>query len=178
MAQKIHFINTIDDCKTKGIPMDQENLQSIEDIKRLKQDVQQLQRVDAKLEHMNNLMVQIRDSMVNSHASLARHDLTLDEIRIGADFRKRESESSVREIKSQMGDMEHGIDSKMTIVVDTIIDRINTFEATHQASVDGRFNVLKDDINDLKKRVALVERWNGLHLTMLVIVAAVVLLLP
>lgn len=158
--------------------MDQENQQIVEDVKQLKHDIQQLKQVDVKLENISNLMVQIRDSVISSHASLARHDLTLDEIRIGADFRKRESENSVREIKSQMGDMEHDIDSKMSIIVDTIVDRINTFEATYQANVDKLFGVLKDDINDLKKRVTLIERRNIFQVSMLVIFSIIVLLIP
>lgn len=158
--------------------MDQENQQIVEDVNQLKHDIQQLKIVDVKLENMNKVMVQIRDSMISTHASLARHDLTLDEIRIGADFRKRESENSVREIKGQMGDMEHDIECKMSVVVETIVERIDAFESKHQANVDRLFNVLKDDINDLKKRVTLIERRNVFQISLLVIVSVIVLLLP
>lgn len=158
--------------------MDQETQQIIDDVAHLKDQLDRFRIVDTKLEQMGVLMAQITDSVINSHASLAKHDLTLDEIRIGADFRKRESENSVREIKSQMNNMERDMETGMSAVVDKVVERIDTFEKNHQRNIADVRNVVKGEIDELKRRVALIERWNAFHLTMLVIVSIVVLLVP
>lgn len=158
--------------------MDQETRELVESVNQLKQDVDHFREVDTKLEHMGLLMMQIRDGIVSSHASLAKHDLTLDEIRVKADFRKRESENSVREIKSQMDDMEHDMETSMTSVVIKVVDRIDAFERNHRNSITEISTMVRGEIDDLKRRVGAIERWNAFHLTMLVIVSVVVLLIP
>lgn len=158
--------------------MDRENQQIIETINQLKRDTEQLKHVDMKLENLNNLMVQIRDSIISSRALLAMRELALNEMRVDMLSRTRESENSMRDVKSQKGDVEQDVESKVSTIIDTVIDGIEAFEVAHQANIDRLFNVLKNDINDMKKRVTLVERQNIFKIATIVVITLIAILIP
>lgn len=137
-----------------------------------------IEAVDAKIDTMNALMVDIRDAMVASHSRMTKHELLLDEIRVNADFRRRESENSVREIKTQMVGMEHEIDSKTSVIVDKIFEKLDSVEKAQQTEISKLVKNFNSDVDLLKKRVGNIEQWNVFQIIVLIIVAALVLLFP
>lgn len=149
-----------------------------DDIQSINRRTELIEEVDAKIDTMNALMVDIRDTMLAARSKLAKHELILDEIRINADFRRRESENSVREIKTQMVGMEQEIDSKTSIIVDRIFEKLDAVERSQHTEISKLVNSFNLDVDLLKKRVGIIENWNIFQIIALTIIALLVLLFP
>lgn len=149
-----------------------------DDVESAKREIASLKDVDAKIDAMNSLMVDIRDTIVASHNKMAKHELLLDEIRMNADFRRRESENSVREIKTQMVGMEHELDSKTSIVVDKIFEKLDAVEKAQRSEISRLAKSFGSEVDLLNKRVNKIEQWNVFQIIVLLIVAALVLFFP
>ena len=148
------------------------------EIQQIKTQIETLKAVDAKIDGLSRLIIDVRDSIVASQNAISKHELLLEEIRVNADFRKRESENSVREIKTQMIGMEHEIDSRTMIGVDKIIERIDGFERAQRSELEKLTRYFSSEIDHLKKRVLSIERWNTFNILIVLIVVVLVVLFP
>lgn len=125
--------------------------QELEDrIKRLEEnarvmsdDVDSLKTIETKLDQLNSIAAEIKVNSTNVHNAMKRQETFLEEIKIGADFRKRESETSVRELKTQMSSMELNSESTSKDVIQKILDAIKDSELKqkdHIEKINNEFN--------------------------------------
>lgn len=110
-----------------------------ENTRALSNDINSLRTVDQKLDKLNSLAQEIKTASLNVSQKIKKQEQYLEEIKIGADFRKRESENSVREIKTQMNSMEIHSESSFRGVIDTILDAIKTSEKSQKEQIE-KFN--------------------------------------
>lgn len=99
--------------------------------------------ITIKLDQLNSIAQDIKVSALSVNEKIKRQEQFLEEIRIGADFRKRESENSVRELKTQMNSMEIHSESMSKDVIQKILDAIKTSETIQTQQIikmDEKFN--------------------------------------
>lgn len=150
----------------------------IGDIAQLRRQVESLKSVDEKIDRISKLLSDVKDGIEFSHQSIIKHELILEEIRVNADFRKRESENSVREIKTQMVGMGHDLDINAAAGVDKIIERLDHFEKSQQNDSMKLTQYFTTELDSLKARVTSIEKWNTFNIAIVLLVAIIFTFFP
>lgn len=129
------------------------------EIETIKNDISGLKKVESKIDSINSLLEEVKSCVLISNDKIKDQQRILDEIRVSADFRKRESENSIREIKGQMHDMENQISDKTVVVLDRLMERLDKIEKTQKEETSKIVSHFNSEISSIRHRVESLEKW-------------------
>jgi formate dehydrogenase maturation protein FdhE len=123
----------------------------------LLEEINSLRSIDSKLDALNSVLHDINNAANLLYKKVDHQEAFLQELKVSADFRKRESENSVREIKTQMNSME--IHSKETFrdVVDEILDAIKESENASNKRIENFTLNFEKKIGILEQKIRSVS---------------------
>lgn len=141
-------------------------------------DINALRNVEAKLDKLNDIALEIRRNSATVIKRAQDQERALEEMRVGADFRRRESENSVREIKNQMSDMSLQNESSVKHMLDTIISSMKESEAAQKEYTKELKRQFDERLNRVEERISSYVRvtWFGLTLSIIAILTVLSLL--
>jgi formate dehydrogenase maturation protein FdhE len=136
----------------------EERLKNIEsNAKLLLEEINSLRSIDSKLDALNSILHDINNAANLLYKKVDHQEVFLQELKVSADFRKRESENSVREIKTQMNTME--IHNKETFrdVVDEILTAIKESENASNKRIENFTLNFEKKIGILEQKIRSVS---------------------
>ena len=134
----------------------EQRLESIEqNASLMMNEINKLRNIDLKLDQLNAISLEIKNSALKVGEKIQKQEQFLEEIKIGAEFRKRESENSVREIKTQMSDMELHSEISLREMIDKFLKALKESELAQKESIADLKNTFNNKLLYLEQKTDL-----------------------
>lgn len=146
------------------------------EIQELKDSIAGLKEVENKIDEMNSLISDVKNSMSSTFEHVKRQEKILDTISTNANFSK--NANTVRELKNQICELEGEIDGKTASLLDRIITTIDAMELSQKEEASKLVNFFTEEVGGLKKRVLANERWRILVIVGLIVHFALIIFIP
>ena len=115
---------------------------------------------------MSETSTNIQKLLSNHDLKLAQQEKMLEKIQIDAEIRKRESEASVREIKTQMNGSFNDAVRRDSDAFQRISVQIKDMEESHEKAIEKIYNAIEEnktthqkEIEGIKTRITSLENW-------------------